>query len=85
MHVNKLWKKQLLGCIAFFFVMLALGVLLHRGLLVILGAIVMCLSAVVTERGTLCPNCRESLFKEVMTPGAREIECPACKKSIAIE
>ena len=56
MSINKLWKKQLLACIGFFFVMLALGVLLHRGVLIILGAIVMCLSAVVTERGTLCPN-----------------------------
>ena len=85
MSINKLWKKQLLACIGFFFVMLALGVLLHRGVLIILGAIVMCLSAVVTERGPLCPNCRESLFKEVMKPGAHGIECPECKTAITLE
>ena len=77
MSINKLWKKQLLACIGFFFVMLALGVLLHRGVLIILGAIVMSLSAVIAER--------ESLFKEVMKPGAHGIECPECKTAITLE
>lgn len=85
MSVNKIWKKQLLGCIGFFFVLLALGVLFHRGVLIIAGAIIMCFSAVLTERGTLCPNCHESLFKEVMEPGAREIECPECKASVTLK
>lgn len=85
MSIRKIWKKQLLACIGFFCVMLALGVVLHRGLFVIFGAIVMSLSAVIAERGTLCPNCRESLFKEVMKPGAHRIECPECKTAITLE
>ena len=53
MSIRKIWKKQLLACIGFFCVMLALGVVLHKGLFVIFGAIVMSLSAVIAERGTL--------------------------------
>ncbi len=85
MKMKRKWKRQLMYCVGFFFIMLALGYLLHKGIIIILGAAVMCASAGAAERGLRCPNCKESLFKQALERGAEEIQCPKCGKTIILE
>ena len=58
MNVNRKWKKQLLICVVIFLVLLAVGYLLRSGFIIVLGIIVVCISAVVAERGLRCPACK---------------------------
>ena len=85
MNVNRKWKKQLLICVVIFLVLLAVGYLLHNGFIIALGIIVVCLSAVVAERGLRCPACKESLFKQAMERGAVDFTCPKCGEKIHME
>ncbi len=85
MHISYKWKKQLLICIAVFLVMLLAGYLLHSGIILVLGIILVCLSAVAAERGLRCPACRESLFKQAMERGATDFTCPKCGEKIHME
>lgn len=85
MHINKIWKKQLLGCIVFFFAMLVVGYLLKNGVILLLGMGVMGVSAVIAEWFLRCPACRESLFKQAMERGAKEFSCPKCGQTITLE
>ena len=82
MKINYKWKKQLLICVAIFLVLLVVGYLLRSGIIVVLGIIVVCLSAVVAERGLRCPACKESLFKQAMERGAVDFTCPKCGEKI---
>jgi len=68
-----------------FFAALAVGSLLHNGVVIILGAAVMCGSALVAERKLRCPACGESLFKQAMERGASRFACPKCKQEIDLE
>ena len=85
MKINYKWKKQLLICIAIFLPLLLVGYFLKIGLLVILGIILVGISAVIAERGLRCPECKTSVFKEAMERGIKEFDCPKCKKRITIE
>lgn len=85
MNVNRKWKKQLLICVVIFLVLLAVGYLLRSGFIIVLGIIVVCVSAVVAERGLRCPACKESLFKQAMERGAVDFECPKCGEKIHME
>ena len=85
MNVSYKWKKQLLICVAIFLVLLVVGYLLRSGIMIVLGIIVVCLSAVVAERGLRCPACKESLFKQAMERGAVDITCPKCGGKIHME
>lgn len=85
MNVSRKWKKQLLICVVIFLVLLAVGYLLHSGFIIALGIIVVCVSAVVAERGLRCPACKESLFKQAMERGAVDFICPKCGEKIHME
>ena len=85
MHVSYKWKKQLLICTAIFLVMLLAGYLLRSGIILALGILLVCSSAVVAERGLRCPACRESLFKQAMERGAADFTCPKCGEKIHME
>lgn len=85
MKIDYKWKKQLLVCVAIFLVMLLVGYVLKIGLLAVLGIILICISAVIAERGLRCPSCKTSLFKEAMNRGAKEITCEKCGKTIGLE
>ena len=85
MNVNRKWKKQLLICVVIFLVLLAVGYLLHNGFIIALGIIVVCLSAVVAERGLRFPACKKSVFKQAMERGAVNFECPECGEKIHME
>lgn len=85
MKLNKLWKKQLMICIAIFLPLLLIGYLLRNGVVIVLGIILVGLSAVVAERGLRCPSCKESLFKQAMERGAEDFVCPKCGEKIHLE
>ena len=85
MKINYKWKKQLLICVAVFLVLLVVGYLLRSGIIVALGILVVCVSAVVAERGLRCPACKESLFKQAMERGAVDFTCPKCGEKIHME
>ncbi len=85
MKLAKKWKQMLLYCVLFFFILLAVGYALHNGVVVVVGGIVMCLSAVVAERGLRCPACHESVFKQAMERGANTFICPKCGQEIELE
>lgn len=85
MKLDYKWKKQLLICVAIFLVMLLVGYFFKIGLLVVLGIILVCISAVIAERGLRCPSCKTSLFKEAMERGAKEITCEKCGEKISLE
>ncbi len=85
MKLNKIWKKQLLICVAIFLVLLLAGYFLRIGVIIAIGIILVCLSAVVAERGLRCPACKESLFKQAMERGAVDFACPKCGEEIHME
>ncbi len=82
MNMNRKWKKQLLICVGIFLIMLLVGYILRNGLIIALGIILVCLSAVAAERGLRCPACKESLFKQAMERGAEDFTCPKCGEEI---
>lgn len=63
MKLNKFWKKQLIICVAIFLPLLLIGYLLRSGVVIVLGIILVCLSAVVAERGLRCPACKEECIQ----------------------
>ncbi len=85
MKINYKWKKQLLTCLLIFLILLALGDLFRQGVIIVVGIILICVSAVVAERGLRCPGCKTSLFKEAMERGVKEFECPKCGEKITME
>lgn len=85
MKIKYKWKKQLLICVAIFLAMLLVGYVLKIGILVVLGIILVCISAVVAERGLRCPDCKTSVFKEAMERGVKDFKCPKCGKEIRME
>lgn len=85
MKLNKFWKKQLIICVAIFLPLLLIGYLLRSGVVIVLGIILVCLSAVVAERGLRCPACKESVFKQAMERGATDFPCPKCGENLHME
>lgn len=85
MKINYKWKKQLTVCIPIFLVLLLVGYFFKLGFLIFIGIILVGISALIAERTLRCPECRESLFKQAMERGAKEIECPKCGTHITLE
>ena len=85
MDLSRKWKGRLLSCVAVFFAALAVGYALHNGVIIILGAAVMCGSALGAERSLRCPACGESVFKQAMERGASHFSCPKCSQEIDLK
>lgn len=85
MKINYKWKKQLLICVAIFLIMLLIGYFIKFPFLIALGIMIVGISALIAERAMRCPECKTSVFKEVMERGAKEITCPKCAAKISIE
>lgn len=85
MKIDYKWKKQLLICVAVFLVLAIVGYVTKFGFLIAIGIIIVGISAVIAERVMRCPECKTSVFKEVMERGAKKIKCPKCEAEITIE
>lgn len=85
MKISYAWKKQLLICIVIFLALAIVGYLIKFAFLIAIGIIIVGISAVIAERAMRCPECKTSVFKEVMERGARKIKCPKCEAEITLE